>query len=204
MLQELVAGPAGPLVVFTLRATDVTLATFRMRMIMRGHRFVAPLIGFFEILLWVTAIGIVVNYLDSPLHVIGYAAGFATGNFLGLIIEERLALGLATIRTVVRTGGAELANVLRDAGFGVTGRGAVRGAPAAAHRGVPPARRTRGARFLRGRGRTPNGAPGMALSGEEEVADARRLSRPPSRWGSRRRVGRSAARRPALPPSPHF
>lgn len=126
MLQELVAGPAGPLVVFSLRATDVTLATFRMRMIMRGHRFVAPLIGFFEILLWVTAIGIVVNYLDSPLHVIGYAAGFATGNFLGLIIEERLALGLATIRTVVRAGGAELATALRDAGFGVTempGRG---------------------------------------------------------------------------------
>ncbi|NNF28577.1 MAG: hypothetical protein HKN73_15230, partial [Gemmatimonadetes bacterium] len=60
MLQDLVAGPAGPLVVFSLRATDVTMATIRMLMIMRGHRLLAPLIGFVEILLWVTAVGIVV------------------------------------------------------------------------------------------------------------------------------------------------
>ena len=126
MLQDLVAGPAGPLVVFLLRVTDVSMATIRMLMIMRGRRLVAPLIGFFEILLWVTAVGIVVRHLSSPLHVIGYAAGFATGNFLGLLIEERLALGIATVRTVVRDGGAELAGELRGAGFGVTeimGRG---------------------------------------------------------------------------------
>ena len=109
MLQDLVAGPAGPLVVFSLRATDVTMATIRMLMIMRGHRLIAPLIGFVEILLWVTAVGIVVRFLDSPLHVVGYAAGFATGNYLGLRIEEKLALGVATVRTVVAQGGAELA-----------------------------------------------------------------------------------------------
>lgn len=126
MLQDLVAGPAGPFVVYGLRVTDVSMATIRMLMIMRGHRFVAPLIGFFEILLWVTAVGIVVNHLNSPLHVVGYAAGFATGNFLGLLIEERLALGVATVRTVVREGGTELAEELRASGFGVTeilGRG---------------------------------------------------------------------------------
>ena len=126
MLQELVAGPAGPLVVFSLRVTDVSMATIRMLLIMRNRRFLAPLIGFVEILIWVTAIGIVVQHLQSPLHVIGYAAGFATGNFLGLLLEERLALGLATVRTVVRSGGVELASDLRDAGFGVTemlGRG---------------------------------------------------------------------------------
>jgi uncharacterized protein YebE (UPF0316 family) len=126
MLQELVAGPAGPVVVFLLRATDVSMATIRMLMIMRGHRYLAPLIGFIEILLWVTAIGIVVQHLQSLPHVVGYAAGFATGNFLGLLIEERLALGAATVRTVVRHGGAKLAVELREAGFGVTetlGRG---------------------------------------------------------------------------------
>ncbi len=126
MLQELVAGPAGPVVVFSLRVTDVSMATIRMLMIMRGRRYLAPLIGFFEILLWVTAIGIVVQHLQSPAHLVGYAAGFATGNFLGLLIEERLALGLATVRTVVRQGGAALADELRASGFGVTelpGRG---------------------------------------------------------------------------------
>ena len=126
MLQELVAGPAGPLVVYALRVTDVSMATVRMLLIMRNHRLLAPLIGFFEILIWVTAIGIVVQHLQSPFHIIGYAAGFATGNFVGLLLEERLALGLATIRTVVRADGADLALKLREAGFGVTemlGRG---------------------------------------------------------------------------------
>lgn len=120
MLQELVAGPIGPLVVFFLRVTDVSMATLRMLLTVRNRRVLAPLIGFFEVLIWVAAIGIVVQHLQSPLHVIGYAGGFATGSFVGLLIEERLALGLATIRTVVRSGGAELSMELRDAGFGVT------------------------------------------------------------------------------------
>ena len=130
MLQELVAGPFGPIAVFFLRVTDVSMATLRMLLIMRGRRLLAPLIGFFEILIWVTAIGIVVQHLQSPLHVVGYAGGFAAGSFLGLLLEERLALGLATIRTMVRSGGpelsAELRRELREAGFGVTemvGRG---------------------------------------------------------------------------------
>jgi uncharacterized protein YebE (UPF0316 family) len=120
MLQELVAGPFGPVAVFLLRATDVTMATMRMLLIMRGRRLLAPAIGFVEILIWIAAIGIVVQHLTSPLHVIGYAAGFAFGNYLGLRLEERLAIGLATVRTVVRTGGAQLAAELRDAGMGVT------------------------------------------------------------------------------------
>jgi uncharacterized protein YebE (UPF0316 family) len=126
MLQELIVGPFGPLIVFLLRLTDVSMATIRMLLIMRNQRVLAPIIGFFEILIWVMAIGIVVQHLQSPLHVIGYAAGFAAGSFLGLTLEERLALGVASVRTVVRSGGAALATELRDAGFGVTeliGRG---------------------------------------------------------------------------------
>jgi len=120
MLQELVAGPLGPFVVFFLRVTDVSMATLRMLLIMRNRRLLAPLIGFFEVLVWVAAIGIVVQHLQSPLHVVGYAGGFAAGSFLGLYLEERLALGLATVRAVVRSGGAEVSMELREAGFGVT------------------------------------------------------------------------------------
>ena len=126
MIQELLAGPLGPLLIFFLRVADVTLGTLRMLLIVRNRRVLAPLLGFFETLLWVFAVGLVVQHLTSPMHVIGYAAGFAAGNYVGLLVEERLALGIATIRTVIRSGGAELAAVLREAGFGVTelvGRG---------------------------------------------------------------------------------
>lgn len=126
MLPELLAGPLGPLVIFGLRLCDVTLATTRMLLIMRGQRVLAPFIGFFEVLIWIVAVGTVVQHLDSPFHMVGYAAGFAAGTFVGLLLEERMALGLATVRTVVRDGGPELAAALRDEGFGVTemlGRG---------------------------------------------------------------------------------
>lgn len=120
MLQELLAGPAGPIIIFFLRLTDVSMATVRMLLIVRGRRMLVPVIGFFEILIWVVAVGTVVQHLGSPLHIIGYAAGFATGNVMGLLIEERMALGLATVRTMVKSGGAELAADLREEGFGVT------------------------------------------------------------------------------------
>ena len=79
-----------------------------------------PIIGFFEVLVWVFAAGSAIRFLDSPLHVIGYAGGFATGNVVGLWVEEKLALGLATVRIISSHGGVELADALREKGFGVT------------------------------------------------------------------------------------
>lgn len=119
-LDALFAGPWGPLVIFSLRIVDVSLSTMRILLAVRGHRYVVPFIGFFEVLIWVFAVGNAIRFLDSPLHVLGYAAGFATGSLVGLLIEERLAIGHATIRIVSRHAGVELADGLRSLGFGVT------------------------------------------------------------------------------------
>lgn len=126
MVQELLAGPAGPVLIFFLRITDVSMATVRTLLIVRNAKVIVPLIGFFEVSIWVFAVSAVVQNLTSPLHVIGYAGGFATGNIVGMYLEERMALGLATVRTMVKEGGAELAGALRGLGFAVTemeGRG---------------------------------------------------------------------------------
>lgn len=120
MVQELLAGPAGPVLIFFLRITDVSMATVRVLLIVRNAKWLVPLIGFFEVTIWVFAVSAVVQNLTSPLHVVGYAGGFATGNYVGMLIEERLALGLATVRTMVKEGGAQLATTLRDLGFAVT------------------------------------------------------------------------------------
>ena len=120
MIAELLAGPFGPLLIFFLRITDVSMATVRTLLMVRNAKLIVPLIGFFEVSIWVFAVSAVVQNLSSPLHVIGYAGGYATGTFVGMLIEERLALGLATVRTMVKRGGAELSAVLRDLGFGVT------------------------------------------------------------------------------------
>jgi uncharacterized protein YebE (UPF0316 family) len=120
MLAELFAGPIGPLAIFALRVVDVAMATTRTLLAMRGARVAVPVIGFFEALIWVLAVGTAITHLDSPLHVLGYAAGFATGTVVGLWLEEKLALGLASFHIVSRHSGIEVAEALRDRGFGCT------------------------------------------------------------------------------------
>ena len=66
------------------------------------------------------AITSVLSHLDNPLNVIGYAAGFATGNVVGMLIEERLAIGHILLQIVSSRRGAALSQVLRDSGYGVT------------------------------------------------------------------------------------
>lgn len=119
-LVELFGGPFGPLLIFTLRIFDVSLATSRLLLAVRGDRVVVPIIGFFESLIWLFAVGAAVRSLNSPLHVLAYGGGFAMGNVVGLWFEEKMALGLSTVRIISRHGGVELAEALRDMGFGVT------------------------------------------------------------------------------------
>lgn len=119
-LEALFGGPWGPLLIFFLRICDVSLATIRMLLAVRGARLIVPLIGFFEVLIWIFAVGSAIRHLESAWHILAYAGGFAAGNIVGLWLEEKLAFGLASIRIISRHGGVELAEALRDHGFGVT------------------------------------------------------------------------------------
>jgi uncharacterized protein YebE (UPF0316 family) len=119
-IDALFAGPWGPLIIFFLRIFDVSLATLRMLLSVRGARLAVPIIGFFEILIWVFAVGTAIMNLHSVWHLIGYAAGFSAGASVGLWLEEKLAFGTATVRVMSRNGGAQLAEALRGRGFGVT------------------------------------------------------------------------------------
>lgn len=119
-LSELFAGPWGPLVIFALRIVDVSLSTVRILLSVRGHTRIVPFIGLIEVLIWLFAAGNAMRHLDSGWHVLGYATGYATGTAVGLWIEEKLALGFATIRVITRAAGQALADSLRSLGFGVT------------------------------------------------------------------------------------
>jgi uncharacterized protein YebE (UPF0316 family) len=126
MLLDLLASPYAPLVIFCMRVTDVTLDTVRVLLMVRNAKWQVPLIGFVQVTIWVIAVTAVVQNLHSPWHVIGYSSGFATGNYVGMLVEERLALGLATMNSMVRQGGGQVAAALRERGFPVTemdGRG---------------------------------------------------------------------------------
>ncbi len=109
-----------PILIFFARVADVTLGTLRIIFVSRGKNHLAPILGFFEVLIWVIAIGQLVQHLHSATSYLGYAAGFATGNFVGMMIENRLAIGTLIVRTILDSGGDELMKRLHEAGYGVT------------------------------------------------------------------------------------
>jgi uncharacterized protein YebE (UPF0316 family) len=109
-----------PLVVFASRVVDVTLGTLRIIFTSRGQRNIAPVLGFVEVLIWIVVVSQVVGRIQNPVAYIGYAAGFASGTFVGMLIEERMAMGTLVLRVILSKGAAELTSALRAAGFGVT------------------------------------------------------------------------------------
>jgi uncharacterized protein YebE (UPF0316 family) len=110
----------GALGIFALRVSDMTCDTLRMLFVVRGRKGIAWVLGFVQSVIFVIAITSVLQHLDNPLNVIGYAAGFATGNVVGMLIEERLAIGHVKVSIVTQHLGAALSKALRDSGFGVT------------------------------------------------------------------------------------
>lgn len=125
-LDPLLQSAFGPLLMFALRLTDVSLATFRTMLQMRHARMWVPVVAFIEISVWIVAIGSVVKNLSSPWLVLGYALGFTGGTVVGMWIESYVAYGLSTIHIITRSHGAAVAKALHDAGFGATeftGRG---------------------------------------------------------------------------------
>ena len=110
----------GALLIFFLRVGDMSLDTVRVLFVVRGRKKLAWVLGFFQALIFVIAISSVLSHLDNPLNVIGYAGGFATGNVVGMLIEERLAIGHLQVSIVSSMRGAAVAGALRDNGFAVT------------------------------------------------------------------------------------
>ena len=109
-----------PALVFLAETIVVTLSTVRTIFIARGWKVLAPLLGFFEVSIWLFAIAQVMQHLTSPDCFLAFAGGFALGNFLGVLIEQKLALGQVVVHVVSTNDSAELAESLRWAGYGVT------------------------------------------------------------------------------------
>jgi len=89
-----------PLLIFVARLTDVTIGTLRLIFTARGFRQIAPVLGFFEVLIWIVAMSQIMRYADNWPSYLAWAGGFAAGNYTGLKIEERLALGNLLLRVI--------------------------------------------------------------------------------------------------------
>ena len=109
-----------PFLIFVARVTDVSMGTVRIIFISRGLKYLASIVGFFEILIWLLAIGQIMKNLSSPACYVAYAGGFAAGNFIGISIAEKLSLGVALIRVITQKDALPLVEQLKDTNYGVT------------------------------------------------------------------------------------
>jgi uncharacterized protein YebE (UPF0316 family) len=109
-----------PVLIFAARILDVTFGTLRIIFVSRGLGALAALVGFFEVLIWILAIGQVMQNLQHWITYVAYALGFSAGNFVGIMIERRIAIGSLIVRIITRREADELVKYLWKAGYGVT------------------------------------------------------------------------------------
>lgn len=108
------------LLIFLLRIADVSVGTLRVNVLVRGYRGLAVALSFVECLIWLSATARVLTQLDNPVNILAFAGGYATGTFVGCLINDWLALGKTLMRVVTPTNHPEVATALREAGCTVT------------------------------------------------------------------------------------
>ncbi len=109
-----------PFLIFLARIVDVTLGTLRIIFISKGKKYIAPFLGFIEIIIWLLAITRIFENLNNWTCYLGFAAGFATGSYIGIVVEEKIALGVELIRIITSKDATGLIMTLKEQGYGVT------------------------------------------------------------------------------------
>lgn len=102
-----------PLLIFFARVADVSLGTIRIIFVSKGFKFLSLFVGFFEVLIWLLAINQIWSDFSNPWLIVAYATGFAVGNYVGILLDEKISIGNALIRIIIRKNSKKLINELR-------------------------------------------------------------------------------------------
>lgn len=108
------------LFVFFARILDVSIGTLRTILLVKGYRKIAAVLGFFEVMIYLIVLGKVVGNINQPVLIIAYCLGYASGNFIGSKIEEKISIGRLAAQVILKDLNMSLVDRLREAGFGVT------------------------------------------------------------------------------------
>lgn len=109
-----------PFIIFFGRIIDVTLGTLRIIFVSKGVKNVAPIIGFVEVFIWIVVISQILSRANDLVSYLSYAAGYATGNYVGILIEDRIAYGILLCRIYTQKNGKELIQKLNKLNLGAT------------------------------------------------------------------------------------
>lgn len=109
-----------PVFIFLARIGDQSIGTVRLIFLAKGQKKIAPILGFFEVIIWLLTVSQVMKHIDNVLAFVAYGGGFAMGNYIGMVIEEKLSIGNVIIRIIPTKDTKDLINFLRESNYGVT------------------------------------------------------------------------------------
>jgi uncharacterized protein YebE (UPF0316 family) len=109
-----------PLLIFFARILDVSIGTVRMIFVSKGFKKVAPILGFFEIFIWIVAIGEIMNGVNHWFYYIFYAGGFAAGTYVGMRLEEKISIGKVLVRIITQKDATELIEKFKNENYKIT------------------------------------------------------------------------------------
>jgi uncharacterized protein YebE (UPF0316 family) len=110
--------------IFIARIIDVSLGTIRIIFVSKGFKYLAPILGFIEVLIWLVAIQQIISNLTNIYYYIAYAGGFAAGTFVGIILEEKISIGKVIIRIITGKDSKKLLMAMEKAKYTATTIGA--------------------------------------------------------------------------------
>lgn len=117
-----------PIIIFLGRICDVTLGTLRIIFVSKGEKKKAPIVGFFEVFIWIVIISQIISRANDIVSYLAYAAGYATGNYIGILVEKKIAFGFQLFKVYTKKDARLLVQQLNKEGFGSTyikGEGAI-------------------------------------------------------------------------------
>lgn len=109
-----------PILIFLSRIADQTIGSLRIIFISKGYKYIAPVLGFFEVIIWLVAVTQIIKHVDNPVSYIAYGLGFATGTFIGMKFEEKLSIGTVLLRIIPKMDTKNLIEYMHSQNYGLT------------------------------------------------------------------------------------
>jgi uncharacterized protein YebE (UPF0316 family) len=109
-----------PVLIFAARITDQSIGTLRLIFVAKGFKYLAPLVGFFESIIWLLAVSQIMKHLDNWVAFVAYGGGFAMGNYFGMVLEEKISIGKVLVRIIPKKDTTDLMLRMKEENYGMT------------------------------------------------------------------------------------
>lgn len=109
--------------IFCCRIIDVSLATIRTIVTVKGKNVLACIIAFFEGMIWFLVVreALLFDNIEYKIYIaIAYAAGFAMGTLIGGILAQKIVKGVIGVQVVTSSKNEEMLDKIRENGYAIT------------------------------------------------------------------------------------